>query len=283
MPFTRGWPWSLVIALCPQSATQRVGVGRLTTVPSTVERLLERHAYAAVVGVHQHVRAGLNLGHAVNAAADVVGPGAARRDDLARKPGRANPMRGGHEVLHGVSRSRLAFLPVCAAAAGALRSPSLRGAADHALPPRAAPAQPPRPLAPRRTGPDPRSHRPTRRPVTAAAFAAAAKRIRPCRRIDGDRDRDSLRQRGHASALLRPHDLVGYQHIVTKISDGLGFRHRRAGDPDARSARQLSSRDLRRLMGLEVRSKSAGAAGRRTPPCGRCFARGPRRRRSAPA
>ena len=73
------------------------------------ERELEREVQLGVGGVHQHVGAGLDLGHAIHAARDVVGARAAGTDDLAGEPRLLNDTNGREEAIQRLSRSRLAL------------------------------------------------------------------------------------------------------------------------------------------------------------------------------
>src|SRR5262245_51849052 len=73
------------------------------------ERGFERDTNGAVVGVHQRVGSGLNLGDAVHTSADVVSTRSTGRDNLARQASSANLVRCPDEALHGLTRARLAL------------------------------------------------------------------------------------------------------------------------------------------------------------------------------
>src|SRR5215213_380348 len=76
------------------------------------ECVLEWHSEACVVGIHDNVRAGLDFGDPLDAPADVVGPRAAARYDLAGQSGVAQPRCRRDEPRHGCTRALLALTAI---------------------------------------------------------------------------------------------------------------------------------------------------------------------------
>ena len=135
-PSTDGSPWSIPSALSPQSATVQPG-RHGDHGGEDGQRLGEGQPELAVGGVHERVGTGLDLG---GPRVEVVGPGAARRDDL------ASDLPGGQDELrHGLLQQSGTRRPVLQADDVALVSHD----PAHAEPGGAGPiGQPPRVLGP---------------------------------------------------------------------------------------------------------------------------------------
>ena len=102
---TVGLPWSIPSDLRPTSATANPAVGLTEiTVPASDSAGPKGSAQMAVGGVHQQVRAGLQLGDPL---VEVPGAGAAARHDLA-----PDGLVGGHQQRHRLGHPRLAGRPV---------------------------------------------------------------------------------------------------------------------------------------------------------------------------
>ena len=227
-------------------------------------RLAERQVHPGVGGVHQRVAAGLDLGRQ---RVDVVGAGAAGRDDLAADVG----VRGEQHLdrpLHLAALRRRGRRR----SSGGPRSPSCRARSA------------------RGGG---RGRRGARRPPAGSRSGAGRCRRRSARRrcrraaaasiVSGESTATVIRvdrlARGHPRQPLRIEGLVGQQQVVADA----GLRHadhlawRRAGERVVAGS-HLRGGERRALVRLDVRAQRRRPGGPRpsSPGCGRA-----RRRRSA--
>src|SRR3990172_10454589 len=224
------------------------------------ERLLEGQVELGVRGVHEHVRPGLYLRDARSPARDVVGARAAGGHDIARQPRLTDRRRAGQEALHRPPRGALALSAVLQPHGGAFVAGEPSQLDSGVI-----------------RGPARQRHRRVARCDAAAeadvdldqhtdGCAGVLRRlsnlIEPETRVYADLDVGAaLRERGHPRALIAADHLVRDQNIVAEPGCYFRLGDRRAGQPDARARRQLTPRDLRCLVSLEVRPQLAWPLG----------------------
>ena len=224
------------------------------------ERLLERQREARVVGVHQHVRSGLDFRHARDAAADVVRPGSASRHDVARQPVLLEESCGRDERVHRLARARLAlaaidnrlqmsFVPITPRS----RRPPV-AATRRASASASSPGATPHRFCPTFTS----TRMPTVTPARAAAAAICSSPSTESAAIVIDRPRASAATRSHFAG---PMTSLAMRMSSVSVSGDLRLGHRGARQAGDRPGGQLAARDLRRLVRLEMGTKPARSVG----------------------